>query len=62
MDCGPYRAALSWDFIGWGLGKFESLTPEQQNPESINLDALSVIYGWMRNQRNNTIAHASRIS
>jgi hypothetical protein len=41
VDCGPYRAALSRDFIAWGAGEVhtpESLTPEQQNSESIDLD------------------------
>ena len=41
VDCGSYRAALSRDFIAWGAGEVhtpESLTSEQQNSESIDLD------------------------
>ncbi len=41
MDCGPYRAALSRDFIAWGAGEVhtpESLMPEQQNSESVDLE------------------------
>jgi hypothetical protein len=47
VDCGPYRAPLSWDFIAWRAGEVhtpESLTLEQQNSESIVLDAFSVIF------------------